>query len=194
MSMTDDVVEDIEQFLEDCVTSTPIQLRFMASDLADYHGWDTWVASQALQRYRDVQGNLTLSTADYVVACYERGPRSTWFIFAWPHMTKPQRNAAADLLVVHQIMSLIREVITPMLRNIQTQFGPAVVGNRTLNRTMIGVIMGELEGYRTMLLAFQRDVTAIRPMTLRRTAVALNSAMTSTVSRIEAARAYVSVL
>jgi hypothetical protein len=190
MTVTADAVSGLEQFFEDYVTRTPIELKFTAAECATYLGEDTWTVSQWLQRYRDVQGNLTLFDSEYIVASFNRGPRSMWFILGWPNMTSTQRTLAGELLVEHEIMSLIKEEITPMLRNIDCQFGPAVVKNRSVNITMRPVLLTKLDGYRGMLLSFQRDVTHIRPMTLRRHAIALSAALTSAVNEVDLRRNY----
>lgn len=194
MTKIDDSVAKLEDFFSDCVTQTPIKLQFTAAECAAYLGMYVATVSFWLQTYRDVQGSRTTSTAEFTVATYQRGRKAMWFILSWPNMTPAENLLGGELFVTHEIMSVIREDVNPMLRNIEVQFAPAVVRNKRINKTMVAVAECKLDGYRSMLLNFQRDVTHIRPMSLRRLTVGLNAALNNTINRVDTMRAYLAKL
>lgn len=194
MTMLDDAVDDLEGVFTDYVTRTPIKLKFTASEIADDLGCDTAWVSQALQNYRYVQSGHSLSTSAFVVATFNRGARSEWFILTWPHMTRAQQTMGGELLVTHEIMSFIKEDIAPMVRNITHQFIPAYRTNRATNRPMKLVLIGKLEGYVTTLMRFRQDLTHVRPMALRRQAQALDAVLTDTINDCDSLRMHLQVI
>ena len=189
-NQTDEQVAALEEFFTEIVTQTPIVLQFTAADAAEYIGYETVEVSHMLQRYRDVQGGLTLSTSQFVIATFNRGRGSVWFILTWPNMRQGEAEIAGEILATHEIMSVIREDVKPMLRNIRVQFGPAVVRNRKVNRRMLDVHVGKLDGYANMVSAFQRNVSRVKQPNMRKVAKALTAVLDATVDEIESTKDY----
>ena len=194
LNETDLLVQQLEQFFTELVTQTPLVLTFTAASCADYLGIDTPIVSGWLQRYRDVQGFKTLSTAEFVIATFNRGPRSEWFILIWPGMTAGQREAAGEMLTIHEIMSVVKEEIKPMLRNIEVQFNPAVMQNRRVNREFVPVHKTKLDNYRTMVLSLQRDVMNLGKARMKRAAHRLDGVLDATIDEIDTWRQYMATL
>jgi len=194
MSSRQDQIALVEDFLTDLVTQTPIQCRFTAVDMAIASGVPTPECSNALQWYRDVQSGKTAYDAQFVVATYNRGRWSEWFILTWPDMTPLMRDAANVLLYTHEVNSVIREEIAPMLRNIWTQFAPAVTRNRKRNVKQVSLLMGKLDGYFSMLSRWRADMTHVQPMKLRKHNAALLAIVDATITDVDTARAFVASL
>lgn len=195
-------VTHVEEYLEDCVTRTPLDLDFTAAGLAAYHHTGRGPVSRAevnmaswwLQLYREVcKGKIKSITARYSIGTHNRGPGAVWHVFTWPDMSKDQREVAAGIFVAHEILATLKEDVFPMLRNIETQFVPAIRGNR-INRTMIGPTDSKLDGYLTMLLRFRRDVAGIRPVILRRVTTSLDSTVDAAIRRVEGVRGVLTTL
>ena len=179
--------ERVEEFLEDRVTRTPLELGFGAAELADHHGVDTPTASYWLQLYRTVASGVTPETALYTIGTWQRGRGSKWSICTWPGMTVGQREMSAGIYVAHCILSTLHEDIKPMLRNIVTEFLPGIVGNR-MDRTMLAPKISQLDGYHTMLTRYRTDVSRIRPVALRSVTKALDATIGSYINRIDLMR------
>jgi hypothetical protein len=178
---------NVEGFLLDCVTQTPLKLEFTASELAVYAGVDTPTASGWLQEYRTVASGVTPETALYTIGTWQRGRGSVWSIATWPTMTVAQRQLASGIYIAHCILSTLHEDIKPMLRNIVTEFIPGIRANR-MNRTMIQPKISQLDGYFTMLTRYRSDIAGIRPVALRSVVRSLDAAVVTFINRINLMR------
>jgi hypothetical protein len=181
---------DLEDFFEDCLTSTPSVTEFTAAQAASHTGWVGM--SSLLQRYRQAQSGK--NATKYVIATYERGRHSKWMILAWPGMTQRERTLAGRLLTSHEIMSVVREEVRPMLRNAAWQFGPAVIRNKVVDRDLLQVYVHKLAGYRSMLLNFRQDVQAITPQSLNKMARSLEAVLSQSIGQVDTWRKYLQTI
>lgn len=195
MTITQDVVQSLEDFFLDCMTRTPLTMRFTAADVAAYLQCDTSEVSHWLQRYRDVQGNLVPSaSAQFVIATFNRGRYSEWFILGWPNMSQKDRTLAGGLLVTHEIMSSIKEDMDPMLRNVEVQFIPAYLNNKRINRALIPAIQAKLHGYSTTLMDFRQQLHHLTPLSMQRIANGLEALLDLEINRVDSLRAHLATL
>jgi hypothetical protein len=181
-----DTVDAIEDYLADLVTRTPAETRFTAADIAAYLGWDTAVVSQALQLYRSVAaGQIGSAQAEYTIATFERGPRSTWLILTFPGMTRQQRVTAGRIMMLYAIMSRVQEDIWPYLRNLRTEHIPAVRNNRAILRGTNQVVITELQGRRSVLLTFRQDMLRVQPRNLQAAVRAVDGMLVSAIDQVD---------
>ena len=175
--------------LEDCVTSTPMRVNFTAAGFGAFLGLPTSTVSELLQLCRTAAG---LGLTEFTIGTWQRGAGSVWTILSWPQMGYP--NIGDELLLSHRAMSLVKEVIMPVLRNVETEFGAAVVKNRRMNRTQISGMKNELEGYGIIVMRFREDLKRITPMTLRRSGKSLDGILKTTYDQIETARDFLAAI
>lgn len=192
---TDDLVSKLERFFTDLVTQTPMVIAFTAYQAAGYLGMkDTKDVSTWLQRYRDVQGNKTLSRAAFTIATFNRGPSAEWYILTWPGATASERDTSGEINTMQCIMTVVREEVRPMLRNIEVEFSPAVLKIRRPNRALVVVNETKLNGYRTIVLNLQRDVLSLSRVRMVRAAKRLDKVLDATVTEIDLWRSYMATL
>jgi hypothetical protein len=187
-------VDELEKFLTDLITQTPIIVSFTAADAAAYIGIKVALMSSWLQRYRDVEGNKTLSTAKFTIVCWNRGPGAEWFITTWPGMSPAGREMSGEISTNYAVMTVVREEIRPMLRNIEVEFTPTVLRNRRVNRALVSVNRTKLDGYRTIVLNLQRDSLVLSKAKMKRAAMRLNKVMDATIDEIDTWRSYLATL
>lgn len=189
------VISLIEDYLDRLIAHKPIVLRFTAAAIAGYHGVETSYISWGLQQYRKAQGGrIKKVTAKYTVGTYNRGAGSEWFIFTWPGMTKAQEELGGEMLVIHEINSVVREDVKPMLKNIDVQFSEAVRRRLSVNRGFVKVNAGKLDSYSMMLMRFRADVKKIRPMAMRSVARSMIHILDKCLSDIDGAKVRVDAL
>ena len=186
-------VNQVEDFLLDLVTQTPLLLEFTAAMLGRFHGVSTQQAGAWLQEYRTICTGRTAATAQYSIGCWQRGNGSVWTVNTWPSMTNAQRERSAAVTVAHRINSLCNEHIKPYLRNIYTELIPAILGNR-MNRTLIDSEVDLLRAEANKLTAYRRDIAGIRPVALRATVRSLDALLGAYVTRVDSARRAVNSL
>jgi hypothetical protein len=194
MNVTDYQVQELEKFFTDLVTSSPLILTFTRRDAAAYIGATPGEVSGWLQRYRDVQGNKTLSSAEFTIATWNRGAGAEWYIKTWPGMTPGERETAGEIEAVYLIMTTVREEIRPMLRNVEVELTPSVLRNRRINREALPAWKTKLDSYRTMVLNLQRDVQLLTKPKMKKAVRNLNGVLTATVDEIDTWRSHLATL
>ena len=183
------IVLRLEEYFEDCVTQTPLMLQYTAADVGDQIGESTATTSGWLQIYRDVnRGRYPGISARYVISCYERGRGAVWFIQSWAGITSEQAQAAHELTTLYSVMTVLREEIDPMLKNVESEFFSMVRHDRRIARSFAQSYITKLNGYHSMLLGVRRDLSTIRPIRLRGIVGGLSGKINTTLTRIEMMR------
>ena len=179
------IVTQLEQFFLDCVTQTPLRIEYTAADVGVYLGESTSTISGWLQTYRDVnRGRISGVTAEYVISTFERGPRSVWFIQSWSGITKRQQRTAHTLMMVYSGMTVLREEIRPMLKNVEAEFISVALHDQPVAHEFVPMYLNKLAAYRMMLLGVQSDLSNITILRLRPIAVGMSGEVAATINRI----------
>ena len=179
------IVTQLEQFFLDCVTSTPLRLEYTAAEAAAYIGVSTGTVSSWLQTYRDVnRGNITGVKAEYVISTFNRGPGSVWYIQSWSGITRRQQNTAHRLMTIYAVMTVLREEIKPMLKNVHVEFIAVARHDQPIAREFVSTYLNKLAAYRMMLLGVQNDLQSITITRLRPIVSGMGGEVAGTINEI----------